>query len=484
MRGKDNTQIYFINRKIQLYHFDNTKTLGFPYFRTMAIKEYDLFVIGTGTAGKSVAYECASEGMKVAIADNREFGGTCSQRGCDPKKILVGITQAMQLSENLIGKGIISVPKIDWAALQKFKSTFTDAVPFSTERNLKDAGIEMYHQSPKFLDENTFNVEGKTIKAKKIVIATGQKPMELKILGREHLMISDDFLELEELPESIVFVGAGYIGMEFAHIAARCGAKVTMVEFGERPLAPFEADIVQHLTKASEDLGIKFIFNAEVSQVEKLQKNYRVSFQKNGKTETVDARMVFNTAGRVPSIDELDLEKGNVAFEKDGISVNEFLRNTTNKNVYACGDVSASGALPLTPTSSQEARIVSLNIRKGNRTKMHFPPVPSVVFTFPQLAAIGLTQEDAKEKGYDFVVEYKSVPKWFNAKHINASVYAYKTIVDKKRNIVLGAHIIAPEAGEMINLFVLAMCGKLTTENIKAMIFAYPTWGNDIKGMV
>lgn len=194
--------------------------------------------------------------------------------------------------------------------------------------------------------------------------------------------------------------------------------------------------------------------------------------------------MVFNTAGRVPSIDGLDLEKGNVAFEKSGISVNEFLQNTTNPNVYACGDVSASGALPLTPISSQEARIVSMNIRKGNQTKMDFPPVPSVVFTIPQIASIGLTEEEAKKQGYDFVVEYKSVPKWFNAKHINDKVYAYKTIVDKKRNIVLGAHIIGSEAGEMINLFVLIMCGKLTCGNIKEMIFAYPTWGNDIKGMV
>lgn len=450
----------------------------------MAIEEYDVLVIGTGTAGKTVAYECAAEGMKVAIADNREFGGTCSQRGCDPKKVLVGITEAMQLSDNLKGKGIVSVPKIDWEALQKFKSTFTSAIPAATERDLKEAGIEMFHQSPKFLDENTLSVEGKTVKAKKIVIATGQKPMELKIPGREYLMISDDFLELEELPESIVFVGAGYIGMEFAHIAARCGAKVTVVEFGDRPLSPFESDIVNHLTNVSEELGIEFIFNAQVSEVEKLQKNYRVSFKKNGKTESIDARAVFNTAGRLPSIDELDLENGNVAFENKGVSVNEFLQNTTNKSVYACGDVSASGSLPLTPTSSQEARIVSLNIRKGNHTKMDFPPVPSVVFTIPQVASIGLTEEQAKEKGYDYVVEYKSVPKWFNAKRINEKVYAYKTIVDKKRNIVLGAHIIAPEAGEMINLFVLAMCGKLTTDDIKAMIFAYPTWGNDIKGMV
>lgn len=450
----------------------------------MAIKEYDVFVIGTGTAGKTVAYNCAAEGMKVAIADNREFGGTCSQRGCDPKKVLVGFTEAIHLSENLKGKGISSVPKVDWAALQKFKATFTDAIPFTTERDLKEAGIEMYHQSPKFLDENTLSVEGKTVKAKKIVIATGQKPMELKIPGRDFLKISDDFLELEELPESIVFVGGGYIGMEFAHIAARCGVDVTIVEAGNRPLDGFDADIVSHLTKASEELGIKFIFNARVSEVEKLQKNYRVSYQDNNKTAFVDARMVFNTAGRVPSIDELDLEKGNVAYEKGGISVNEYLQNTTNKSVYSCGDVSASGSLPLTPTSSQEARVVSLNIRNGNNTKMDFPPVPSVVFTIPQLATIGLTEEEAKEKGYNYVVEYKSVPKWFNAKRINEKVYAYKTIVDKDRQIVLGAHIIASEAGEMINLFVLAICGKLTTENIKAMIFAYPTWGNDIKGMV
>lgn len=450
----------------------------------MAIKEYDVFVIGTGTAGKNVAYDCAAEGMKVAIADNREFGGTCALRGCDPKKVLVGITEAMQLSENLKGKGIMSVPKIDWRALQKFKASFTDAVPAVTEKKLKEAGIEMYHQSPKFLAQNTLSVEGKTVKAKKIVIATGNKSVELKIPGREHLKISDDFLEMEKMPESIVFIGAGYIGMEFAHIAARCGAKVTMVEFGSRPLSPFEADIVNHLTEVSEKIGIEFIFNAKVTEVEKLQKNFRVSFHKNGKTESIDAQMVFNTAGRVPSIDELDLEKGNVAFQKEGISVNEFLQNTSNKNVYACGDVSASGTLPLTPISSQEARIVSLNVRNGNHTKMDFPPIPSVVFTIPQIASIGLTEEEAKEKGYDFVVEYKSVPKWFNAKRIKDEVYAYKTLVDKKRNIVLGAHIISSKAGEMINLFVLAMCGKLTCENIKGMIFAYPTWGNDIKGMV
>lgn len=450
----------------------------------MGIKHYDVFVIGTGTAGKGVAKDCAAEGMKVAIADNRIYGGTCPNRGCDPKKVLVGATEVIQMASHLKGKGIVEVPEINWQELQKFKSTFTNAVPAVTEKDLKKSGIELYHQSPKFIDENTLSVEGKTITASKIVIATGQKPMELKIPGREYLLTSDDFLRQAHLPDELIFIGAGYIGMEFAHIAARCGAKVTVIEFAERPLAPFEAAIVDHLTKASEDLGIQFIFNAEATKIEKLRTNVRVSYKKNGKTESVKAKAVFNTAGRVPSIDELDLEKGNVAFEKGGISVNEYLQNTTNKSVYACGDVSASGALPLTPTSSQESRVVSINIREGNYEKMDFPPVPSVVFTLPQLAAIGLTEQQAKEKGYDIIVEYKSVPHWFNAKRIANEVYAYKTIVDKKRNLILGAHIIGAGAGEMINLFVLAMCGKLTPENLKAMIFAYPTWGNDIKGMV
>lgn len=450
----------------------------------MGIKHYDVFVIGTGTAGKGVAKECAAAGLKVAIADNREYGGTCPNRGCDPKKVLVGATEVIQMATNLKGKGIVNVPDINWQDLQKFKEKFTSAIPAATEKSLDKSGVELYHQSPKFIDEKTLSVEGKTVTADKIVIATGQKPMELKIPGREHLLHSEDFLHQEELPEEIIFVGAGYIGMEFAHIAARCGSKVTVIEFGERPLAPFEEDIVNHLTEASEKLGINFIFNAEVTGVEKLQTNYRVTFQQDGKAQTVKAKAVYNTAGRVPSIDELDLEKGNVAFEKGGVSVNEYLQNTTNPRVYACGDVSASGTLPLTPVSSQESRLVAKNILEGNVEKLDFPPVPSVVFTIPQLASIGLTEKQAKEKGYTIKIEYKSVPNWYNAKRLNEQVYAYKTIVDTDRDLILGAHIIGAHTGEMVNLFVLAMCGKLTTTNLKKMVFAYPTWSKDIKGMV
>ncbi|GGZ54925.1 dihydrolipoyl dehydrogenase family protein [Mesonia mobilis] len=451
----------------------------------MGIEEFDVFVIGTGTAGKGVAKDCAEAGWKVAIADNREYGGTCPNRGCDPKKVLVGITEIIERSQNMLGLGISKMPEVNWQDLQKFKYKFTGAIPAATEKDLAELGIKMYHQSPKFLDENTLSVEGKTVKAKKIVIATGNKPMPLKIPGAELMLNSDDFLELEKLPESMIFIGAGYIGMEFAHIAARLGVEVTMIDTEPRPLSNFDEDMVAHLTDASEKIGIKFIFNAKASKVEKLRKYLRVTAEtKDGEEVSAKAELVFNTAGRVPSIDELELEKGNVAFTNKGISVNEHLRNTSNKNVYACGDVSDSEGLPLTPLSSQESRVVSANLLgKYNKTEAHYPPQPSVVFTLPNVASVGLSEQQAKERGFDYVVKHKSAPSWFNSKRIANRHYAFKVIKDKKTEQVLGAHLVGPEAGEMINMFVMAMCGGLSCKDLKAMIFAYPTWSNDIKGM-
>ncbi len=451
----------------------------------MAFEEFDVFVIGSGTAGKRVAKECAAEGLKVAIADNREFGGTCANRGCDPKKVLVGLTEILDRAGKMKGKGITKMPEFRWNDLMRFKKTFTSAVPAATEKDLEKRGIKMYHQSPKFLDEKTLSVEGKTVTAKKIVIATGNKPRKLKIPGRELPIISDDFLELEELPESIIFIGAGYIGMEFAHIAARCGVEVSMIDVESRILSNFDGDMADYLQEASEELGINFIFDAEVEAIEKLRKNFKLTARRKDQKIELKAAMIINTAGRVPAIDELELEKGNVAFSKNGIEVNEHLQSTTNPNVYACGDVSASEGLPLTPLSSQEARIVAANLLNKNRnTVAHYPPQPSVVFTIPNLASVGMSERQAKDQGYDVVINHKRVPDWYNAKRTNSGYYAYKTIVDKKTGLILGAHLVNSEASEMINLFVMAMCGKLDCETLKGMIFTYPSWASDIKAML
>lgn len=450
----------------------------------MAIEKYDVFVIGTGTAGKKVAMASVEEGLRVAISDNREYGGTCANRGCDPKKVLVGITETIERARDLKGKGIEEDLKVNWKDLMAFKESFVDAVPFTTERKFEEAGIIMYHQSPVFIDEKTLSVEGKTVEAEKIVIATGMVPLELKIPGREHTLISDDFLNLAELPESMIFIGAGYIGMEFAHIAARCGVKVTVVESSAQILDNFDTKLAGYLQENSEQLGIDFLLNAKVNEVEKVDDGFCVHTKQSGKDCKVTASLVFNTAGRIPAIAELDLDKGNVAYEKTGVTVNKHLQSTTNPRVYACGDVSASGTLPLTPLSSQEGRVVQKNVLGEHELEAEFPPTPSVVFTQPQLASVGMNEEEATEKGYDFVVKEDNVPDWYNSKRMNQNCYAYKTLVDKKTNLVLGAHLLSWDAGETINLFVLAMCGKLDTKTLKGMVFTYPTWSADIKAMI
>jgi len=455
-----------------------------PQVNIMAIKEFDIFVIGTGSSGKTIAFDCASQGMKVAIADNREYGGTCANRGCDPKKILVGITEVYQAAKNLENKGLTNTPKIDWEHLQKFKQEFTSPVPIVNERQLIKAGISLYHQSPKFLGPNTLSVEGKTVKAKKVVIATGRMPIELKIPGREYLKVSDDFLNLEALPKNITFIGGGYIGMELAHIAARCGVKVTVIQSRDTILKGFDKDLTKELIKISEGLGIQILLGSRVNKVEKLQKNYRVHYEKDEKTKSITTELVFNCAGRIPSIADLDLEIGNIDFGKKGIIVNEFLQSPSNPNVYACGDVAATIFPPLTPTANLEAKVLSENIRKGNLTKLPKVVTPSVVHCIPQLAMVGLSISDIESQKDIYQVNYKKVPKWFSAKHKNEAEYSYKVIIDKKNKTIVGAHILATNAGELINLFTLAINNKVSIEDFKNMIFAYPTWGNDIQAML
>ena len=448
-----------------------------------AAKKFDVFVIGSGIAGQTAAKACVAAGLKVAIADSREYGGTCANRGCDPKKVLMAATEAWESAKHLQGKGLKSMPKIKWKKLQKFKKKFTSAVPKTTEDNLEKLGMKLYHQSPKFLDENTLSVEGKTVHADKIVIATGYEPRPLPFDGAKHLQKSDDFLNLKKLPKSMVFIGAGYVGMEFAHMAARAGTKITVIDSGTRPLKAFDKDLVKELLEYSKEIGIEFIFKADVKAIEKGKKKYSISYKKGSKSESIKAHMIFNTAGRIPSVSELDLEKGNVALNDTGVEVDGYLQSKTNPNVYACGDVSDHD-VPLTPLSGRQGYVVGENIVKGNKKKLETPVVPSVVFTLPNLASVGYSEEEAKDRYKNVIVKQGSVSQWFNAKRINAPVYAYKIILNERTEEIVGAHILGPEATETINLFTMAINNKMTAKDIKRTIFTYPSWANDVKSMV
>jgi glutathione reductase (NADPH) len=314
------------------------------------------------------------------------------------------------------------------------------------------------------------------------VIATGYKTRELDIPGAALLGDSKAFLELGKMPRSIVFIGAGYIGMEFAHIAARAGSKVTVMDHGPRPLSAFDGEMVGHLQKVSENMGIRFIMNATAKGAVSKKKSVRLSYDQKGGQKEISARAIFNTSGRVPSLQGLGLEKANVPYNKKGVEVNDYLQSNGNERVYACGDAS-DHALPLTPLAGKEAAIVAGNIINGNRTKAHFAAIPSVVFTLPNLATVGLSEEEAKKRFKNVLVKSGTATDWFNAKRINAPAYAYKTLVNQRNNKILGAHLVGPGAAETINLFAMAIQMGLAVNDLKEMVFTYPTWANDIQYM-
>ena len=206
----------------------------------MKTNHYDVFVIGSGIAGQTVAKKCVQNNLKVAIADKREFGGTCANRGCDPKKIIFQFTDLLEHTSRLKNVGIKKIPKLSWKKIQEYKTKFTNSIPISTEKKLTELGIDLYHQSPKFLNENEISVEGKTITAEYFVIATGKTAMTPNISGKELLEISDDILNLKKIPKSATFIGAGYVGIEFANMLAILGCKVTVIQKGDTILNQFD----------------------------------------------------------------------------------------------------------------------------------------------------------------------------------------------------------------------------------------------------
>lgn len=449
----------------------------------MENNDFDVFIIGSGVAGQTVASECAKEGLKIGIAENKVFGGTCPNRGCDPKKVLLGPTGIMESANAMMGKGVEKLPKLNWKKLQSFKRTFTKDIPKGTKNDLEEKGVQLFSSSPKFVGSNELQIDGETLTAKNIVIATGLKPRPLEFKGNKHLLLSEDFLSLKELPKEIIFLGAGYIGMEFAHMAARAGSKVTVLEHGERPLKPFDADLVADLTKGSKGLGINYVFNAEVQQIEKKGKQFKVIYRKDDKKKSKKAGVVFNTTGRIPAIEELDLEQGNVSHNKNGIEVNGYLQSTSNKTVYACGDVSDC-SVPLSPLSGYEAYTVAQNIINDTQNEIELPLIPSVVFTLPNLASVGYSEEEAKRRYKNVAVKHADAAGWYNNKRIQGSAYAFKVLINERTNLIVGAHLLSNDAAETINLFTLAMNQKVKVNDLKKMIFTYPSWSNDIKSML
>jgi len=447
-------------------------------------KNFDLVVIGTGAAGASAANGCRSAGWNVAIIDSRPFGGTCALRGCDPKKVLVGAAEVIERTRQMAGKGIaFEDTRIDWPALIRFKRTFTEPVPSDREQQFSQAGIAVFHGRARFTDKTTVQVGNEMLVGRFVVVAAGARPATLGVPGEEHLTTSDKFLELDELPSRIIFVGGGYVSIEFAHVSARSGAQVQILHRGARPLEKFDPDIVARLVKATQELGVTVRVSTEVQRIEKSSSCFIVHGSVNGSSQTFEADMVVHGAGRVPDIDDMQLKTGGVEHTKRGVTVNDYLQSVSNPNVYAAGDAAAKGP-PLTPVAAMEGEVVAANLLKGNHRTSDLAAVASIVYALPPVASVGLLESGAKEKGLKFRVNHQDTSEWYSSRRLGAKYSAFKVLVEDETERILGAHLIGPHAEEQINLFTLAIRSGIRGSEIENALFAYPTGASDLGFMV
>jgi glutathione reductase (NADPH) len=452
----------------------------------MTSMEFDLVVIGTGAAGNLAALKCRERGWRVAIVDEREYGGTCALRGCDPKKVLVVAARAFDDVARLAEHGIFErVPAIAWSDLMRFKRTFTDPVPEERRRAYDAAGIVSLTGKARFTGEAHLRVGNDCVNTRYVLVASGAKPQHVAE-GDGRLLTSEGFLDLETLPESLTFVGGGYIAFEFAHVAARAGAHVTILHRGARPLDGFDPDVVDALVEVSRQVGINIELNTAVKAVDVDSRGGVLvrAAGADGVEKSFHSAAGVLAAGRVPNIDELDLDLAHVERTKRGVKVNSYLQSVTNPRVYVAGDAADGGGLPLTPVAGYEGEVAASNMIDGNRREVDFRATVTMVYAIPALGTVGLSEAAAREAGIECEVRTGDMTDWYSTRHVAGRKACYKTVIEKQGRKILGATILGPHAEEQLNVFALAIRQGVTSREIANVLFAYPTGSSDFEYMV
>jgi glutathione reductase (NADPH) len=442
----------------------------------------DLVVIGTGDAGASAAYAVRDAGWSVAIIDERPFGGTCALRGCDPKRMLVGAAELVDWSRRMEGDATRGESRIVWSELMRFKRSYTDPIPADREAGYGAAGIASYHSTARFVNGTTLRVGDDVMQARHIVIATGAAPARLGIPGEEHLVTSDDFLELPDLPEHVLFVGGGYIAFEFAHIAARTSARPVIIQRGDRALTGFDQNLVSQLVDVTRSIGVEVRLQSEVTAIEKASDGFRVHVRTAGEDTVTECGLAVH-AGKA-NLAGLDLEAAGVTYRDAGVTVNQYLQSVSNPAVYAGGDSADGGGLPLTPVAAHEGDLIARNLLDNNRYTMDFSGLASIVYTIPSLGMAGLTESQAQNRGLRFTVHEGDSTTWYSSRRVRARRSGYRVLVEDDTNRILGAHVLGPHTEELLNVFSLAIRAEMPASKLGDVLFAYPTGSSDIQYMV
>jgi len=432
--------------------------------------DYDLFVIGAGSGGVRAARMSAGYGARVAIAEDRYMGGTCVNVGCVPKKLYTYAAHFSQLCQDSRGFGWqTQLPPFDWNVLRDNKTREISRLNGIYDSLLDNSGVKVYNGRASISGKNTISVNGETITAKYILIATGGWPFIPDLPGKELAVTSNEIFNLEAFPRRILVVGGGYIALEFAGIFAGLGAETTLSYRGEIPLKHFDKDVREKLFVECQR-HIDMRMNTNVSEISRSDDGLAVTFRDS---EPMNVDCVLYATGRKPNTADLGLENTGVTTEKNGtIIINESFE-TTEPGIFALGDV--VGRAALTPVATAEGMILAANLFNSGNGTMDYNNIPTAVFSHPNVGTVGLTEEEAQSQ-YSEIEVYES--DFRHLKHTlsgNEERTYMKLIVDKATDKVLGMHMMGAEAGEIIQGFATAMQCGVTKSQLDSTVGIHPT---------
>ena len=410
--------------------------------------DFDLFVIGAGSGGVRAARFAAGFGAKVAVAESRYLGGTCVNVGCVPKKLLVyGAHYAEDIGQAQGYGWTIDGATFDWKTLIANKDREIQRLNGIYRGILVDSGVTLLQAHARLVDAHTVEVEGKQYTAEHILIATGGWPYVPAIPGREHAITSNEAFYLEALPRRVLVVGGGYIAVEFASIFHGCGADTKLLYRGELFLRGFDGSLRDHLKDEMIKKGVDLQFNADIVHIDKQADGSLLATLEDGRT--LEADCIFYATGRRPMLDNLGLEQVGVALDARGfIAVDDEYR-TSVSSILAIGDV--IGRVQLTPIALAEGMAVARRLFKPEHyRKVDYTSIPTAVFSLPNMATVGLTEEEAREQGYKVTIfESRFRPmKLTMTDSLERSLM--KLVVDADTDRVLGCHMAGPDAGEIM----------------------------------
>ena len=438
------------------------------------MEHFNVGVIGSGPAGLSAAFPLQAAGQSVVIVEEYLWGGTCPNYGCDPKKVLLAAVEAKEQAEWMQHTGLIGHNEIDWPALMEHKMAYTDPVPARKIAGLDDAGITHKYGHAYFVDEHTVSTGTETFTADKWIIATGARPARLEVPGDEFLHDNEDFLNLPKMPEEVAFIGAGFIAIEFAGIAAAAGAKVHVVAKHDVILREFDQDLTQDLIAQMESKGITFHWNFDTAAVEETADGRFDIVAADGRRVTSD--MPFIAAGRAGNTEDLNLEAAGVEVAGNGIKVMADLR-TTNPNIFAVGDVAESPVPKLTPTGAYEARYVAGLLTGTEPEEISYPAIPTMVYGSPKLGQVGMSAVEAESKGMK--VNSIDMTPWLAYWRHKEPIAKAKVVLNEK-GVIIGATVLSAEADELLNYFTVAINQKQDKWAIKHNLYSYPSIASDM----